>query len=84
MVRRTQLGESMVSTLRRLRVLDRAGELVDNLVISPEMGEVFEREVDRADHRAGAAQVTEFVELSLSAGHVVTIRPRADSPLHRH
>jgi hypothetical protein len=30
---------------------------------------VFEREVDRADYRARTAQITEFVELSLSAGH---------------
>ncbi len=82
-VRRAQLGETVPSTLGRLRVLDGAGEQVDDVVVSPEMGEVLECEVDRAHDRAGAAQVTKFIELSLSAGHVVTIRPRADSPLLR-
>jgi hypothetical protein len=83
MVRRTQLRESVASTLMRLHVLDSVGEQVDDVVVAPEMGEVFEREVDRSDYRARATQVAEFVELSLSAGHAVTIRPGADSPLHR-
>jgi hypothetical protein len=83
MLPRTQLSESLASTLGRLHVRDGVGDQLDDFVVSPEVGEVFEREVDRADHRARAAQVTEFVELSLSAGHAVTIRPRADSPLHR-
>ena len=84
MTRRAHLGESVASTLGRLCALDGAGEQGDDVVVSPKVGEVFECEVDRADHRAGVAQVTEFVELSLSAGHAVTIRPGADSPLPRH
>jgi hypothetical protein len=64
-------------------VLDGGGEQVDDVVVSPEVREVFEREVDRANHGARAAQVTEFVELSLSAAHTVTMRPRADFPLLR-
>jgi hypothetical protein len=44
---------------------------------------VFEREIDRADQRSGAAQVPQFVELSLSAGHAATIYLHADPSLHR-
>jgi hypothetical protein len=47
------------------------------------VGEVFEREVDRADHCASAAQVTELVELSLSTGHAATIPLPADVSLLR-
>ena len=77
-----QLSESLASTPSDIRVFDGVGEQVDDVVVSPEVGEVFERQVDRTDHRAGAAQVAEFVELSLSAGHATTIHPRADPPLH--
>ena len=62
--------------------LDGLGEQVDELIVAPEMGEVFERQVDRPRHRAAAAQVAKLVELSLSAGHGATIHPRADAPLH--
>jgi hypothetical protein len=68
-VRQAQLGESVASTIRRVRTLDGVGQQVDDVLLSPEVGEVFEREVDGADHPTGAAQVTEFVELSLSAAH---------------
>jgi hypothetical protein len=82
-VRRAQLGESVANTLRRLRVLDRVSEHVNNVIVSPEVGEVFERQVDRPCHRAGAAQLTKFVELSLSARHAVRLRRFADRPLYR-
>jgi hypothetical protein len=59
----------MASTLMLLGVLDSSGDQVDNVVVAPEASEVFEREVDRADHCEAAAEVTDFVELSLSAGH---------------
>jgi hypothetical protein len=81
-MRRTQLGEPMTSTLSRLHLLDGLGEQVDDVVVSPEVGEMFEREVDRPDNCAGATQVAEFVELSLPAGHASRIHPRADLPLH--
>lgn len=80
-MRRTQLGESAENILRCLGALEGVCEQVDDVVVAPEIREVFEREVDSAGHRAGAAQVTEFVELSLSAGHAVTLLRRADRPL---
>jgi hypothetical protein len=58
------------------------GEHFEDLVVAPEVGEVFERQVDRADHSAGAAQLVKLVGLSLSEGHVTTFHPRADAPLH--
>jgi hypothetical protein len=58
------------------------GQHFEDLVVAPEVGEVFECQVDRADHRAGAAQFAELIGLSLSKGHVTTIHPRADAPLH--
>ena len=61
-------------------MLDGRGEQVDDVVVSAELIEVFERQVDRPGQRAGPAQVTEFVELSLTAAHAVTIHLRADSP----
>ena len=81
-MRLAQLGKSVTSTLSCLRVFDGIGEKVDDVVVSPELREMFERQIYRADHGAGAAQVTEFVELSLSAGHASTLHPRADPPLH--
>ena len=53
---------SGASTLSRPCVLDGLGDQVDDVVVLPEAGEVFEREVDRADYHAGAAQVMQFVE----------------------
>ncbi len=82
MVRRTELSESSTSTPRDVRVLQSVCEHLDDLVVAPEVGEVFERQVDRTDHRAGAAQLVKLVGLSLSEGHVTTIHPRADAPLH--
>jgi hypothetical protein len=81
-LRLAELRESVAHPLRRLRALDGIGEQGDDVVISPELGEVFEREVDRAGHRFGATQVAEFVELSLSAGHEATIEQRADPSLY--
>jgi hypothetical protein len=81
-VRHTQLSESPTSTPVDIRALHSVGEHFDDLVVSPEVGEVLERQVDRTDHRAGAAQVAKLVGLSLSDGHATTIHPRADAPLH--
>lgn len=77
-----QLTESVARTFGRAGVLEGFGEQVEDVVVSPEVGEMFECEVDRADRCAGTAQVTKFVELSLSAGHALTIHQRADFPLH--
>ena len=81
-MRRTQLSESSTSTPSDVRVLQGVGEHFDDLVVAPEVGEMLERQVDRPHHRAGAAQVAKLVGLSLSEGHVTTIHPRADAPLH--
>ena len=81
-MRLAQLGKSVTSTVSCLRVLDGIGEKVDDVVVAPELSEVFERQIDRADHGTRAAQVTKFVELSLSAGHARTLHPPADPPLH--
>ena len=81
-MRLAQLGKSETNTVSWLRVLDGIGEKVDDVVVSAELSEVFERQIDRADYGAGQAQVTEFVELSLSAGHARTLHLRADPPLH--
>jgi len=82
-VRRPQLCEPAVNDLRRLGVLDDVGEEVDDVVVAPEVGEVFKGQVDSAGHRAGAAQVTELAELSLTAAHAVTMSRHADSTLVR-
>jgi hypothetical protein len=80
-VRRTQLSESPASTPSNTRVLDGPSEQLDDLVVSPEVGEVLERQVDRPDHPASGTQVSKLVELSLTLGHATTIHPRADAPL---
>jgi hypothetical protein len=64
-------------------VFDRIHEQPQQVVISTEVGEVFEGEVDGADERAGMAQLEQLVVLSLPTGHTVTMRPRADRPLLR-
>ena len=81
-MRRTQLGESLPSTSSDVRVRQGPGEQVDDLVVAPEVGEVFERQVDRTTNRSGTAQVAKLVQLSLTAGHALTIDGRADAPLH--
>jgi hypothetical protein len=81
-VRLAQLGKSETSTVRCLRVLDGIGEKVDDVVVSAELSEVLERQIDRPNHGAGPAQITEFVKLSLPAGHARTLHLRADPPLH--
>ena len=73
-----------MGTRSDIRVFHRVGEHVDDLVVAPEVGEVFERQVDCTNQRAGTAQVAKLVGLSLSEGHVTTIHPRADTPLHSH
>lgn len=80
-MRRAQLGESPASTLGRVRAFDGLGDEVENVIIPSEVGEVFERKVDRPRDRAGSAQRAELVELSLSAAHAVRMRRRADAPL---
>lgn len=81
-MRRTQLSESLTSTPSGIGMLDGLGEQVDDLVVSPEVGEMFERQVDRTEQCAGAAQVAKLVDLSLLAAHAPTIHPRPDAPLH--
>jgi hypothetical protein len=81
-VRRTQLSESPASAASNIGLLHCVGQHFEDLVIAPEVGEVFERQVDRPHHRAGAAQVAKLVGLSLSQGHCTTIHPRADAALH--
>jgi hypothetical protein len=81
-VRPTQLIEALARTPSDTRVLDGPSEQVDDLVISPEVGKVLERQVDRPDHSASGTQVSKLVELTLTTGHARTIHPRADAPLH--
>jgi hypothetical protein len=81
-VRRAQLGESMTTPPRDVGTLDCLGDQVDDLVVSTEVGEMLERQVDRTSNHACGTQVSKLVELSFTAGHVPTIRPRADAPLH--
>jgi hypothetical protein len=81
-VRRTQLCESLTSTSGGVGMLDRLGEQGNNLVVAPEVDEVFERQVDRTDYCTSGTQVAKLVELSLTAGHATTIHPRPDAPLH--
>jgi hypothetical protein len=72
-MRRAQLGEPAASTPGRPSVLDGVGEQFDDVIVRPEVGEVLEREVDRAEDRAAAAELTELVQLSLSAGHAARV-----------
>jgi hypothetical protein len=72
-----------VDTFARSRALDRVGEQSEEIVISTEVGEVLECEVDGTDERAGGAQLAQFVALSLAAGHAMTLRLRADRLLSR-
>jgi hypothetical protein len=81
-VRRAQFNEALACTSSDTRVVDGPSEQVDDLGVSPEVGEVLERQVDRSGHSASGTQVTKLVELSLTAGHATTIHPRADAPLH--
>jgi hypothetical protein len=81
-VRPAQLSEALARTPNDTRVLDGPSEQVDDLVVSSEVGEVLERQVDRPDHSASGTQVSKLVELSLTAGHATTIHPCADAPLH--
>ena len=66
----------------RARDVAAVAERMRGLGFAPEVGEVFECQVDRTDHRAGAAQVAKLVGLSLSEGHFTTIHRRADASLH--
>ena len=81
-MRRAQLGESLAGVPGNTGVLDGPSEEIDDLVVSPEVGEMLERQVDRAGHSAGRTQVSELVAMSLTAGHATTIHPRADARLH--
>ena len=76
---RTQLGETLARSPSETRVLDGPIEQVDDLVVSPEVGKVLERQINRPANSAGCTQVSKFVEVSLTAGHATTIHPRADA-----
>lgn len=78
---RPQLRQPLVDPRGRDRLLDGVGQEIEDLVVSSELREVLEREVDRAGERRGPAQVTELVELSLATGHADSIRGRADRSL---
>ena len=69
-MRLAQLGESLVRTPGDIAVLHGLGEQKDDFVVAPEVGEVFERQVDGPGHSARAAEVAQLVGLSLSEGHV--------------
>jgi hypothetical protein len=65
-------------------VLDGVGQQAEELLVSTEVGEVLEGQVDGADQSAGLAQLEELVALALASGHAKTIRPGADPALaHR-
>jgi hypothetical protein len=81
-VRRTQLSESLTNTPGGVGAGDGLGEHLDDLVVAPEVDEVLERQVDRAAHGAYGTEIAKLVGLSLTAGHVTTIHPRPDAPLH--
>ena len=66
---------------RRRRRARRHADQVDDRVVTPELGEVLEREVDRPGHPARAAQGTELVELSFAAVHSPMLQRRADPAL---
>jgi hypothetical protein len=80
-VRRAQLGEAPASVSSDAGLFDRPSEQIDDLVVSPEVGEVLERQVDRSGNSAGGAQGPKLVEFSLSPAHARTIHRRADAPL---
>lgn len=63
-------------------MLEGLGEQLDDLVVAPEVDEVFERQIDRTDYCASGTQGAKLIELSLTAGHAMTIHPRPDAPLH--
>ena len=66
--RLAQLGEPAADRAAgRGRVFDGVGKHLQDDVVSTEVGEVFERQVDGADEGAGAAQLQKFVALSLPA-----------------
>lgn len=67
-----QLGEPAADTGGSSRVLDGVGQQPQDLIVSTEVGEVFEREVGGTANRAGMAQFAQFVALSLLAGHAMT------------
>lgn len=71
-----------MSSASGIAVLHCLGEQSDDLVVAPEVVEVFERQIDRTDDRANRAQVAKLVELSFTPGHVTTIHRRADAPLN--
>ena len=83
MLRRTQLGEPAADTFGSSCVLDGVGQQPQEFVVSTEVGEVSERQVDGADKRPGVAQLAQFVALSLPSGHAMRIRWSADLALVR-
>lgn len=60
---------------------DRLGEEVDETVVTPEGGEVLERQVNRPGSVTRGAQRSQLVDLSLLAGHARSVPPPADLPL---
>jgi hypothetical protein len=81
-LRAAQLAESAANLAWCPRVLERGCEHVHNGGITPEVGEMFERQVDRAGDGAAPAKVAKFGELSLSKRHAVIVGRRADASLH--
>lgn len=81
-MRRAELDESLACMTGNTGVLDGPSEQIDDLVVSPVVGEVLEGQVDRTDHSAGGTQVSKLVAVSLTARHATTIHPRADAALH--
>lgn len=62
-------------------VADRLGEEVDDTLVTPEAGEVLERQVNRPGNLTSGAQRSQLVNLSLLAAHAHNVPPRADLPL---
>ncbi len=66
-LRGAQLEESPAAILGNTGVVDGSGQQFDDLVVSPEVGEVLERQVDGANHPATGTQFSKLVAISLTA-----------------
>ena len=64
---RTQLVEQSTGAGGRIAAIDRLSDQADDLLVTTELAEVFECEIDRAPDCARGTQVAELVELSLTA-----------------
>ena len=76
-----QVGQSSSDRVADMVVIDRVGEEADDQLVTPERGEVLERQVHRPGDGPESHNAAQLVQLSLPPAHGRSVANAADPAL---